>query len=160
MVARGQSGITGADVFAATVRELSQRAPAIVAAASAELGHVTLGLRFGDGTVSSLRARRSRLIVTAQLPEPADVEVYFDARAMNLVFDLAARPADEVLAGSLDVRGSRAHVLAVWRTLRLLSACVRTACRAGDLAVLPGAVAALVGRATRRRRRGCSGIQR
>jgi geranylgeranyl diphosphate synthase type II len=121
MVARGQSGITGADVFAATVRELSQRAPAIVAAASAELGHVTLGLRFGDGTVSSLRARRSRLIVTAQLPEPADVEVYFDARAMNLVFDLAARPADEVLAGSLDVRGSRAHVLAVWRTLRLLS---------------------------------------
>jgi geranylgeranyl diphosphate synthase, type II len=115
------AGITGVDVFAATVRELAQRAPAIVAAASAELGRVALGLHFGDGTVSSLRAHRSRLTVTAQLPGPPDVEVYFDARAMNLIFDMAARPIDEVLPGSLDVRGSRTHVLAVWRTLRLLS---------------------------------------
>jgi geranylgeranyl diphosphate synthase type II len=119
--ASGRAQIRGGDVLAATVYELAQRAPAIVAAAAAELGQVQLGLRFGDGSVASLTARRSRLIVMPQLPDPAQVEVYFDARAMNLVFDLAGRPVEEVLPASLDVRGPRADVLAVWRTLRLLS---------------------------------------
>lgn len=112
---------TGADVFTATVHELTQRAPAIVAAAAAELGAISLALHFGDGTAGALSAHRSRLIAAAHSPASADVEVYFDARAMNLIFDLASRPIDEVLPGSLDVRGPRDQVLAVWRAMRLLS---------------------------------------
>lgn len=112
---------TGAGVFTATVHELTQRAPAIVAAAAAELGAICLGLHFGDGTAGTLRAHRSRLTASDGLPSSSDVEVHFDARAMNLVFDLAARPIDEVLPGSLDVRGARDQVLAVWRAMRLLS---------------------------------------
>lgn len=112
---------TGADVFTATVRELTQRAPAIVASAAAELGAIVLGLHFGDGTVSSLEAHHSRLTATADIGRRPDVEVYFDARAMNLLFDLAARPVDEVLPGSLDVRGTREDISAVWRAMRLLS---------------------------------------
>lgn len=114
--------VRGSDVLIGTVAELAVRAPAIVAAAAAELGEVVLGLHFGDGTAATLAASRSRLIATVGLPStPPDVEVVFDASAMNLVFDLAARPIEEVLPGSLDVRGDRPAVLAVWRTLRLLS---------------------------------------
>ncbi len=40
---------------------------------------------------------------------------------MNLLFDLDRRPIDEVWSGSLDVRGERDQVLAVWRTFQLLS---------------------------------------
>lgn len=114
---------TGARVLLVTVEELSRRAPAIVAAAAAELGQVVLGLHFGDGTQATLRAQRSRLVATSADPAtgPPDVEVFFDTRAMNLVFDLAGRPVDQLLPGSLDVRGPRPAVLAVWRTLRLLS---------------------------------------
>jgi geranylgeranyl diphosphate synthase type II len=49
------------------------------------------------------------------------VEVYFDDRSMNLLFDLERRPVDELAAGSLDVRGERSQVLATWRCFRLLS---------------------------------------
>lgn len=112
--------ITGADVLAETVAELSARAPAIVAAAAAELGDVALGLHFGDDTTARLVARRGRLLVSAGIGTAPSVEVWFDARAMNLVFDLSNRPIDEVLPSSLDVRGAREDVLAVWRTLRLL----------------------------------------
>ena len=127
--------LTGAVVLRATVHELSQRAPAIVAAASAELGALVLGLHFGDGSHALLRTRLSRLLVSShgvatahgadadpagERPVP-DVEVYFDVRAMNLVFDLSRRSADAVLPRSLDVRGSRKDVLAVWRTMRLLA---------------------------------------
>jgi geranylgeranyl diphosphate synthase, type II len=112
---------TGAALLDATVDALAQRAPAVVAAAAAHLGQVALGLHFGDGSRATLRACRSRLLVTdGHAPRP-DVEVYFDVRAMNLVFDLARRPVDELRPRSLDVRGSRAEVLAVWRTFRLLA---------------------------------------
>jgi len=105
---------TGARVLLVTVEELSRRAPAIVAAAAAELGQVVLGLHFGDGTQATLRAQRSRLVATSADPAtgPPDVEVFFDTRAMNLVFDLAGRPVDQLLPGSLDVRGPRPAVLA------------------------------------------------
>ena len=115
------SALTGAQLFVATVEALGERAPAIVAAAAAQLRDVVLGLQFGDGSSATLLARRSRLQATYGRDAPADVEVQFDARSMNLVFDLAARPADEVLPRSLDVRGSRPDVLAVWRAFRLLS---------------------------------------
>jgi geranylgeranyl diphosphate synthase type II len=114
------SPVTGADVLAATVAELTSRAPAIVAAASAELADVVLGLHFGDGSDAQLSAVRGRLLVTDGAKRPPAVEVWFDTRAMNLVFDLASQPVDEVLPSSLDVRGGRDDVLAVWRTLRLL----------------------------------------
>ena len=113
--------VTGADVLLATVAELSGRAPAIVAAASAELGTVVLALHFGDGSTAQLVAARGHLVASEGAPQATDVEVWFDARAMNLVFDLANRPVDEVLPSSLDVRGGRDDVLAVWRTLRLLA---------------------------------------
>ncbi|MBB5911942.1 geranylgeranyl diphosphate synthase type II [Nocardia transvalensis] len=113
--------ITGVGVLAGTIAELAGRAPAVVAAAAAELGSVRVQLHFGDGTHAVLRVRRSRLDVAAgRIADPA-VEVHFDERAMNLVFDLSRRPADEVRPASLDVRGRRDDVLAVWRTLRLLS---------------------------------------
>ena len=112
---------TGAALFGATVNALAERAPAVVAAAAAQLGPVVLGLHFGDDSHATLRVRRSRLLVTAGHERRPDVEVHFDVRAMNLVFDLARRPVDELWPRSLDVRGARADVLAVWRTLRLLS---------------------------------------
>ncbi len=112
--------VTGADILIATVTELSARAPAIVASAAAELSDVVLGLHFGDGSDAQLVAQRGRLIASVERDPDSDVEVWFDARAMNLVFDLANRPVDEVLPSSLDVRGARDDVLAVWRTLRLL----------------------------------------
>ena len=113
--------VTGAAVLIATVSELSARAPAIVAAAATELSEVVLGLHFGDGSDAQLSARRGRLIAVRERDRPPDVEVWFDVRAMNLVFDLANRPVDEVMPSSLDVRGTRDDVLAVWRTLRLLA---------------------------------------
>lgn len=113
--------LTGAALFAATIDALAQRAPAVVAAAAAQLRPIVLGLHFGDDTHASLRVQRSRLVVAPGRVTAPDVEVIFDARAMNLVFDLQRRPADQVLPRSLDVRGTRADVLAVWRTFRLLS---------------------------------------
>lgn len=118
---RPSGGVTGGHLFVATVDALSERAPAVVAAAARQLGSLLLGLHFGDGSAASLRASRGRLEARIGRVASPTVEVYFDDRAMNLVFDLAARPADQVLARSLDVRGARADVLAVWRTFRLLS---------------------------------------
>jgi geranylgeranyl diphosphate synthase type II len=115
------SAVTGAQLFVATVEALGERAPAIVAAAAAQLRDVVLGLQFGDGSSATLLARRSRLHASYGRAAPPDVEVQFDTRSMNLLFDLAARPADQVLPRSLDVRGSRTDVLAVWRAFRLLS---------------------------------------
>ncbi|WP_024804521.1 polyprenyl synthetase family protein [Nocardia sp. BMG51109] len=113
--------ITGFDVLAGTIDELSRRAPAVIAAAAAELGTLLLQLHFGDDTHAVLRVRRSRLETTAGRSAEPDVEVHFDQRAMNLVFDLSCRPADEVMPASLDVRGERGDVLAAWRALRVLS---------------------------------------
>lgn len=112
--------VTGATVLRTTVDELSERAPAIVAAAVAELGGIVLGLHFGDESEAQLTTERSRLVVTVGNPLPPQVEVWFDTRAMNLIFDLTSSPVQEVLPRSLDVRGERPDVLAVWRTLRLL----------------------------------------
>jgi geranylgeranyl diphosphate synthase type II len=112
---------TGARLLDETVEGLSQRAPAIVAAAASEMRGIRLGLRFNDGTEAMLIERHSRLLVTQGMPESPDVAVAFDDRAMNLVFDLERRPVDEVLPESLDVRGPRAKVLAVWRAFTLLA---------------------------------------
>lgn len=117
----GRQEWTGTGLFSATIDALSTRAPAVVAAAAAELGEVGLGLHFGDGTQATLRRRRSRLLVDRELSGSLDVELYFDSRAMNLLFDLARRPVEETIEGSLDIRGERSCVLAVWRTFRLLS---------------------------------------
>lgn len=110
-----------AELLVRTVDALTARAPAIVAAAAHQLGAVVLGLHFGDGSEGALRAEHSRLIATAAPATSPTVEGYFDERAMNLLFDLQRRPVDEVLAGSLDVRGGREETLAVWRTFRLLA---------------------------------------
>jgi geranylgeranyl diphosphate synthase, type II len=115
------SNHTGAALLAATVEALASRAPAVVAAAAGHLGGLRLGLRFGDDSAATLTASRSRLLVEVAPYDGADVEVWFDARAMNLVFDLQGRAADELLPESLDVRGERGAVLATWRTFLLLS---------------------------------------
>jgi geranylgeranyl diphosphate synthase type II len=112
---------TAAELLSATVDELTRRAPAIVAAAAAQLGTITLGLTFGDSSDASLQAQHSRLIVRVGAPASASVVVHFDARSMNLLFDLQRRPVDQVLEDSLDVSGERAEILAVWRTFTLLS---------------------------------------
>lgn len=104
-----------------TVDELSRRAPAIVAAAAHEMAGNTLGLHFGDETHAEFRPQQSRLIAVAARAENPQVEVFFDDRSMRLLFDLENKPVDQILAGSLDVRGERAAVLAVWRTFKLLS---------------------------------------
>lgn len=104
-----------------TVAALSERAPSVVAAAAAQMQGLTLGVWFGDGSAASLSAHRSRLATAYGRPERPDVEVVFDDRAMNLVFDLQRRPVDEVLPASLDVRGPREEALAVWRAFALLS---------------------------------------
>ncbi len=111
----------GAQLLADTVSALSERAPAVVAAAAAEMQGVVLGLRFGDGSRASLEAQHSRLVVHLGTVDRADVEVWFDDRAMNVLFDLQRRAADEVLPGSLDVRGERTQVLAAWRAFMLLA---------------------------------------
>jgi geranylgeranyl diphosphate synthase, type II len=112
---------TAAELLVATVDELSRRAPAVVAAAAGQLGAITLGLRFGDGSAGTLRAHHSRLLADATGPPAPDVVCRFDERSMNLLFDLSRRPVDQVLDGSLDVTGPRHEVLAVWRTFALLS---------------------------------------
>ena len=111
-----------AGVLVATIEALSRRAPAIVAAAARELGAIRLGLRFGDGTKAMLLAEHSRLIARRQeAPDPADVEVYFDDRALARLFDGSGRPSAEALERSLDMRGSREDLLASWRCFALLS---------------------------------------
>jgi geranylgeranyl diphosphate synthase type II len=112
---------TAAELLVATVDELARRAPAVVATAARQLGGIVLALHFGDGTSATLTARHSRVLARAEAPEAAHVEAWFDARAMNLVFDLERRPVDQLLPESLDVRGERDAVLAVWRTFALLS---------------------------------------
>ncbi|WP_037681582.1 polyprenyl synthetase family protein [Streptomyces griseus] len=112
---------TGAALLRDTVVALSERAPAVVAAAAEQLRGIRLGLSFNDGTAASLTPRRGRLVVGAGRADAADVEVVFDDRAMNLLFDLQCRPVDQVLPGSLDVRGAPEQVLAVWRAFTLLS---------------------------------------
>lgn len=113
--------INAADLLVATVNELAQRAPAVIAAAAAQLGEVILGLHFDDGSHATLQAQRSRLLAQPVRSEKPGVEAYFDARALNLLFDLARKPVQEVMEGSLDVRGSRPEVLAVWRVFGLLA---------------------------------------
>ena len=104
-----------------TVDELSRRAPAVVAAAAQQLSGITLGLHFGDGSRSELHVDHSRLVVSGPNGNTPDVEAYFDDRAMNLLFDLGHRPIDQIYSESLDVRGEREQVLAVWRTFQVLS---------------------------------------
>ncbi|MYU29273.1 polyprenyl synthetase family protein [Streptomyces sp. SID7810] len=112
---------TGARLLDETVTALSDRAPAILAAAADQLRGIRLGLHFNDGSHATLTARHSRLVVDRdRCPDP-DVEVAFDNRAMNLLFDLQRAPVDQVLSDSLDVRGSRDDTLAVWRAFTLLS---------------------------------------
>jgi geranylgeranyl diphosphate synthase, type II len=111
----------GAQLLSDTVGALSERAPAVVAAAAAEMRGVVLALRFGDGSSASLQARHSRLVVTLGAPAVSDVEAWFDDRAMNVLFDLQHEAVDHVLPDSLDVRGGRSEVLAVWRAFQLLS---------------------------------------
>ncbi|HXG35148.1 MAG TPA: polyprenyl synthetase family protein [Bryobacteraceae bacterium] len=112
---------SAAGLLVATVREVSARAPAVVAAAARELAGITLGLHFGDGSHALLRAEHSRLVAVAERASHPDVEVYFDDRALHLLFDFDRRPVDQLAEGSLDVRGERPQVLAVWRTFQLLS---------------------------------------
>lgn len=112
---------SSAELFVATVDALARRAPAIVASAAHQMAGVTLGLRFGDGTRASLTPQQSRLVAVADAPDAPDVEVWFDERALHLLFDRARPPVDAVWPGSLDVRGEREHVLAAWRGMQLLS---------------------------------------
>ena len=113
---------SGADVLDGTIGALSARAPAVIAAAARELGAVRLHLVFGDGSRALMRAEQSRLRVEREPRPPAgDVEVHFDDRALALLFDAAARPSEQALERSLDMRGSREDLLAVWRCFRLLS---------------------------------------
>ena len=109
-----------ADVLVGTVEALSRRAPAIVAAAARELGPSRLMLHFGDGSEASLVAGHSRLIASRAAID-ASVQIHFDDRALAALFDAQRRPTDEVLEDSLDVRGSRAEVLATWRCFSLLA---------------------------------------
>jgi geranylgeranyl diphosphate synthase type II len=110
-----------AELLVATVDALAARAPAIVAAAAGELGPIVLGLHFGDGSKAGLSARHSRLSAREGISEWPTVEVHFDDRGMNLLFDLAHKPVDEMWAGSLDVRGEREALLAAWRCFSLLA---------------------------------------
>ncbi len=109
------------DLLVQTIDALARRTPAIVAAAAHQLGVVVITLHFGDQSHATLRAQHSRLLAVAQPAADATVECYFDERAMNLLFDLQRRPVDQVWERSLDVRGERDQVLAVWRTFQLLA---------------------------------------
>jgi geranylgeranyl diphosphate synthase type II len=114
-------GDAAARLLVDTVEALAARAPAVMAAAALQLREIVLGLHFGDGSHAELRAEHSRLLAAPRRASAPTVEVYFDDRALNLLFDLERRPVDEVAAASLDVRGERDAVLAVWRTFQLLS---------------------------------------
>ncbi len=104
-----------------TVNELSNRSPAIIAAAARQLGDIILSLHFGDNSFAELRSQHSRLIARVHRSDNPDVEAYIDNRSLNLLFDLEKPPVSQVLSESLDVRGERAQVLAVWRTFQLLA---------------------------------------
>ncbi|EEW25935.1 Geranylgeranyl pyrophosphate synthase-like protein [Rhodobacter ferrooxidans] len=111
-----------AEVLRDTIGALVKRAPAIIAAAARELGAVRLLLRFGDGSCARLLGHSSTLRVQlSPADQSAEVEVYFDDRALGLLFDAAARPSEQALEQSLDMRGSREDLLAAWRCFRLLS---------------------------------------
>ena len=112
---------TGANLLWQTVEALSERAPAVVAAAAAEMRGIRLGLHFNDTSAASMSERHSRLLVVTGEPLQPDVEVVFDNRAMNALFDLRQRPVEQVQAGSFDFRGDPDQVLAVWRAFTLLS---------------------------------------
>ncbi|MFF8592372.1 polyprenyl synthetase family protein [Streptomyces sp. NPDC015220] len=112
---------TGARLLEETVAALSDRAPAVLAAAAEQLRGIRLGLHFNDGSHATLTARHSRIAVRPERCPDPDVEVCFDDRAMNLLFDLQHPPVGEVLSDSLDVRGSQEDTLAVWRAFALLS---------------------------------------
>jgi glucose/arabinose dehydrogenase len=53
---------SAADLMVATVATLTARAPAIIAAAAAELGHERLSLHFGDASRARMHAARSLLV--------------------------------------------------------------------------------------------------
>lgn len=116
-----EPGATSAALLAATVQAVARRAPAVIAAASQALGAVRLALHFGDGSEGALWAVHSRLEVRTNAIDAPTVEVHFDDRALKLLFDAERRPADAVWAGSLDVRGERAAVLATWRCFSVLA---------------------------------------
>jgi len=110
-----------AALLVATVETIGSRAPAVMAAAAQALGEVRLALYFGDGSHAGLQREHSRLVAAARLPVAASVSVHFDNRSLKLLFDAERRPVDALLAGSLDVRGSREQVLATWRCFELLA---------------------------------------
>ena len=112
---------TAARLLVDTVEALSGRAPAIAAAAGRQLGSIILSIHFGDQSHATLTAQHSRLLAREGHVLHSHVEAYFDDRALRLLFDRQSRPVDEVWRASLDVRGERDAVLAVWRTFRLLS---------------------------------------
>ena len=112
---------SAAQLFVDIIDALSRRAPAIVAAAAHQIQRISVGLHFGDGSEARLKAQHSRLLARVGPATAPDVEAYLDNRSLNLLFDLARRPADEVLAQSLDLRGETEHILALWRAFRLLS---------------------------------------
>jgi geranylgeranyl diphosphate synthase type II len=112
---------SAAQLFVDIIEALSRRAPAIVATAAHQLQTLSLGLHFGDGSEAELHAQHSRLLASTSTATAPDVEAYLDNRSLNLLFDLARHPADEVLVESLDLRGHPNQLLAVWRAFRLLS---------------------------------------
>lgn len=112
---------SAAQLLVDTIEELSKRSPAIIAAAARQLRDITLSLHFGDGSFAELRSQHSRLVARVHRSEAPDVEAYFDTRSLNLLFDLEKSPVSQVMGSSLDVRGSREQVLAVWRTFQLLA---------------------------------------
>lgn len=116
--------VKAADVFRETVEVLSKTSPAISAAAAGQLGDVSVSLRFGDGSQGRLSAGRSRLYASSKAPTKetkSAVDLYFDDRALVMLFDAAKRPSEQVLEQSLDMRGGRDDLLATWRCFRLLS---------------------------------------
>lgn len=112
---------SAAGLLVETIGCLSSRAPAVVAAAAREMRGLTLGLHFGDGTHATLEAKRSRIEATATRADSPDVEVYFNDRSLERVFDLEGRPVDEISESGWDFRGERDAILAAWRTFQLLS---------------------------------------
>ncbi len=110
-----------AALLVATVEAIGARAPAVMAAAARELAGVHLALHFGDGSHAGLHREHSRLIALADEPAAPSVEVHFDDRSLQLLFDADRKPVEALFAGSLDVRGSRDEVLAAWRCFALLA---------------------------------------
>jgi geranylgeranyl diphosphate synthase type II len=112
---------SAAALLVATIETIGARAPAIMAAAARELDAVRLALHFGDGSHAGLHREHSRLVAFSKPPAAPTVAVHFDDRSLKLLFDADRRPVDALLAGSLDVRGSRRQVLATWRCFELLA---------------------------------------